>query len=212
MTSQPLQVELYPEMDAAAIRVKLFEQWKLLSDDEKAPYLSKAAPSPTPTSLTSAPALEAAVSGTTLTAAPPLPAENSDETPKKSVAELMMEKMGYKEGSGLGKDAQGIVAPVVASNQLGLHGLGFQVEGLERGRVFDQKIENVVIKQVPVFIAPCPGEPHELDSYAGWMKEGPYALDMTQHVLFCEPEIVNELCAAKTLLDTIPDRDFRNAR
>ena len=44
------------------------------------------------------------------------------------------------------------------------------------------------------------------------MKEGPYALDMTKHTLFCEDEIVNELCAAKTLLDTIPDRDFRNAR
>ena len=68
-----------------------------------------------------------------------------------------MEKMGYQEGAGLGKEGQGIVAPVEASNQLGQHGLGFKVDGLERGKVFDQKIEEVVIQRVPEFIASYPG-------------------------------------------------------
>jgi hypothetical protein len=38
----------------------------------------------------------------------------------------MLEKQGYKEGKGLGKNEQGIVKPIEESNQKGKRGIGFE--------------------------------------------------------------------------------------
>ena len=39
--------------------------------------------------------------------------------------------MGFKEGTGLGKNHQGMVKPIEVSKQRGRRGLGMQIKGLE---------------------------------------------------------------------------------
>lgn len=50
--------------------------------------------------------------------------------------------MGYKEGKGLGKNAQGRVNIVEASLQRGRRGLGMTIEGLEPSMDVDWKEED----------------------------------------------------------------------
>ena len=149
----------------------------------------------------------------------PAPIKQEGESPaipNKTFAEIMMEKMGYKAGTGLGKNAQGMVETIAESTQLGRHGLGFAVEGLARGCVEDQEIEKVQIKETPEWIPSCPCGTADakvgLDTFEGWLQAGAYSLDLSVHIHFCTPDLIQELCDAKSLLDTITDRDFRNAR
>ena len=46
---------------------------------------------------------------------------------KQSFAERMMEKSGWKEGKGLGKDETGIVDPIKASMKFDQHGVGHDI-------------------------------------------------------------------------------------
>lgn len=54
--------------------------------------------------------------------------------------------MGYKEGTGLGKNAQGRVDIVEASMQRGRRGLGLTVKGLEPSADVDWSEENDKVK------------------------------------------------------------------
>lgn len=49
--------------------------------------------------------------------------------------------MGYKAGTGLGKNAQGRVDPVEASMQRGRRGLGLNIKGLEPNMFLEWSME-----------------------------------------------------------------------
>ena len=62
-------------------------------------------------------------------------------------------KMGYKEGSGLGKNAQGRTEIIEASQQRGRRGLGLTVKGLEpSGDVeWSEESDQVTSKCIQIF-------------------------------------------------------------
>ena len=59
---------------------------------------------------------------------------------------ILQAKMGYKEGKGLGKNAQGRVNIVEASLQRGRRGLGLNLKGLEPSMDVDWKEEDDTVR------------------------------------------------------------------
>ena len=55
----------------------------------------------------------------------------------------MLEKQGYKEGKGLGKNEQGIVKPIEESNQKGKRGIGFEKNKVDKVEQWDFSQEEV---------------------------------------------------------------------
>jgi len=51
-----------------------------------------------------------------------------DDEPAVNKALRMMEKMGWKQGHGLGQDQQGIIEPIAAVGQVGRSGLGLNIK------------------------------------------------------------------------------------
>lgn len=60
--------------------------------------------------------------------------------------------MGYKKGSGLGRNKQGIVAPIEASKQRGRRGIGHSVKQLEPANlVWDDTYEVIFYSFIDLF-------------------------------------------------------------
>lgn len=132
-----------------------------------------------------------------------------------SMSLRMMEKMGYKNDTGLGKSGQGRLEPVEASSQKGRRGLGLRLDGLDlAAQKWTPDMEIIELHEPNVFISDYSDdlETKSYDELRAWMVEGSKKLTIDDETHFCEPDILRNVLAQKTVFDNLGADDMRNAR
>lgn len=124
---------------------------------------------------------------------------------------LLMKKMGYKEGEGLGKNAQGRVDPVELSKQKGRRGLGHSLPGLDNEKIeWDPSLEEISVSEPIVWL-----ENEELDPLdyeimlESWLTEGPKNLDIESMTDFVDEEVLSSILKKKTVFDNLTEDELR---
>uniref|UniRef100_A0A0K0CXC9 Cap-specific mRNA (nucleoside-2'-O-)-methyltransferase 1 n=1 Tax=Angiostrongylus cantonensis TaxID=6313 RepID=A0A0K0CXC9_ANGCA len=150
-----------------------------------------------------------------------IPGYTDDVSPLKpmSAAERMMAKMGYKEGSGLGKLKQGSIEPVPLSTQRGRVGLGHEINksvGRDLTEIWDESSEEKTIEEEVYWLPKCQEGTREwvVDNLEGseWIHIGKKKMKIDDETEFCDGEILRTMISSKEVFDVIPDRDMREAR
>uniref|UniRef100_A0A182W5D9 Cap-specific mRNA (nucleoside-2'-O-)-methyltransferase 1 n=1 Tax=Anopheles minimus TaxID=112268 RepID=A0A182W5D9_9DIPT len=129
----------------------------------------------------------------------------------------IMQQMGYKAGTGLGKTGQGRVDLIETSSQKGRSGLGMKLNELNTAA--EQWDGSAEVLQIP---EPCtwlknanaeaddPGITREqLDA---WIKVGPRKMQINDEHKYCEPDILLQILASKSVFDNLGADDMRKAR
>lgn len=123
----------------------------------------------------------------------------------------MMKKMGYKPGKGLGKDDQGRVAPVEAVTQHGRRGFGHYVPGLkEAGLKWNPDAEEIKVIEDIIWL-PNTSSDTPIDM-TDWMKMGLKKNTIDDETMFCNPNILKQIIASKTIFDRLDKVEMRKAR
>lgn len=127
----------------------------------------------------------------------------------------MMEKMGYKSDTGLGKLGQGRLEPIEASTQKGRRGFGLKLDGLDlAAQKWTPDMENIQLRETANFISDYSDdlETKSYDELRAWMVEGPKKLTIDDETHFCDPNVLRNVLAQKTVFDNLGADDMRNAR
>lgn len=127
----------------------------------------------------------------------------------------MMQKMGYSGQTGLGKKEQGRLEPVEASTQKGRRGFGLKLDGLDlAAQKWTPEMENIQLRETADFISDYSDdlETKSYDELRAWMVEGPKKLTIDDEIQFCEPNVLRNVLASKTVFDNLGADDMRNAR
>ncbi|CAB3403893.1 unnamed protein product [Caenorhabditis bovis] len=148
--------------------------------------------------------------------------ESEPEVKPKTAAERMMEKMGYKEGKGLGKNAQGRAEPVALSTQRGRTGLGStagKVVARDFTEEWDESKEEKTIEEHVEWIPKCSDEKRReiadflaSDRHSQWIKIALKKLKIEDETEFCDEQVLLDMIKAKDVFDHMSDRDLREAR
>lgn len=128
----------------------------------------------------------------------------------------MMQKMGYQPGeTGLGKEGQGRLEPIEASTQKGRRGFGLKLEGLDVAAAkWTEDMEIIQLRETANFISDYSEdlETKSYDELRAWMVEGPKKISMEDETQFCDPDVLRNVLAQKTVFDNLGADDMRNAR
>jgi len=142
-------------------------------------------------------------------------------------AQRLMQQMGYSGAGGLGARGTGIVAPVEAhtDRMVSQMGLGYDAAVTQASHESEElkpspTIEVAWVPPLPSGAAlPAPPPADEEDFTAGaavptptsWASVGPATMSMTDPG-FCPLDVQTTLFAAKSVFDTVGDRQFLSAR
>jgi len=103
----------------------------------------------------------------------------------------MMEKMGYKKDSGLGKSGQGRIELINAAEHKGRRGLGLKLDGLDRVAVkLDPSTEKLSIPEKVDWIENNESAESllefSMDILTSWVKRGPKKSTIYNETKFCD--------------------------
>lgn len=138
-----------------------------------------------------------------------------EEQNYSAVSLRMMKMMGHKDGTGLGKNEQGIAAPIEASKQKGRRGFGLKLDDLDSAaEKWTSEMEQVNVPEVYQFIADYSDDldTKSVEELKEWMLEGPKKLSIDDETNFCDPDVLSDVLAQKTVFDNLGADDMRNAR
>lgn len=129
----------------------------------------------------------------------------------------MMEKMGYKKDTGLGKLGQGRVAPIEASHQKGRRGLGMRLDDLDKAAVkWDPAIEDISVPEKYEWL--LNQEPDDaltelsMDTLSAWVLRGAKKFTIDNETKFCDENILKRVLESKSVFDNLGAEDMRRAR
>lgn len=128
---------------------------------------------------------------------------------------LMMQKMGYKVDTGLGKEGTGRLEPVEASTQKGRRGLGLKLDSLDTAALkWSPEMENIQLRESAIWISDYSNDLETLsvDELKSWMCEDMKKMTIDDETMYCEPQVLENVLAQKTIFDNLGADDMRNAR